>query len=79
MVNGGELELRDAILIDVSAEPRRRERWLGTIAAGATVEIDEDRTGCEPPERVESGPGPDAEPVLGRTAHELGTARRKPG
>ena len=40
VVNGGELELRDAILIDQAGPDERRERWLGTIAAGATVEID---------------------------------------
>ena len=40
MVNGSELELRDAILIDQAGPAERRERWLGTIAAGAAVEID---------------------------------------
>ena len=63
VVNGGELELRDAILIDQAGADERRERWLGTIAAGATVELDE--TAVEkPPERVAAGPGPDANPFL---------------
>ena len=44
MVNGSELELRDAILIDRAGRIRATERWLGTIAAGAAVEIDGDRT-----------------------------------
>ena len=45
MVNGGELELRDAILIDRVGKTELRERWLGTIAAGAAVEIDGPRRG----------------------------------
>ena len=63
VVNGGELELRDAILIDQAGPDERRERWLGTIAAGAAVEID--GTAVEkPPELVAAGPGPDANPFL---------------
>ena len=63
VVNGGELELRDAILIDQAGPTERRERWLGTIAAGAAVEIDGPAEE-KPPERVAAGPGPDANPFL---------------
>jgi hypothetical protein len=61
--NGSELQLHDAILIDVAEPNERRERFLGDIAAGATVEI-EGTPDRKPPERVESGPGPDANPFL---------------
>lgn len=63
VVNGGEFELRDAILIDRGGTGEMRERWLGTIAAGAAVEID-GRDGQKPPERFDSGPGPDVNPLL---------------
>jgi hypothetical protein len=72
VVNGGDLELRDAILIDMSGPKDGRERWLGTIAAGATVAIDEP-AGQGPPERIVAGPGPDANAILAelRTSHEV--------
>jgi hypothetical protein len=63
VVNGGELELRDAILIDQAGQDERRERWLGTIAAGAAVELG--GTAMEQPsERIAASPGPDANPFL---------------
>jgi hypothetical protein len=64
LVNDSELELRDAILIDLVGLGQRKERFVGTIGSGATVEID----GAAPqktPARVDSGPGPDANPFLG--------------
>jgi hypothetical protein len=73
VVNGSELELRDAILIDLADPNERRERWLGTIAAGASIDID-GSPDEEPPTRVETGPGPDANPFL----KELRTTR-EPG
>jgi hypothetical protein len=63
VVNGSELELRDAILIDRAGSDELRERWLGTIAAGAAAEID-GQEGQKAPERIEAGPGPDANPFL---------------
>jgi hypothetical protein len=63
VVNGGELELRDAILIDQAGQAEPRERWLGTIAPGAAVPIDGPAE-QEPPDHVTAGPGPDADPVL---------------
>jgi hypothetical protein len=63
VVNGGELELRDAILIDQAGSDERREHWLGTIAAGAAIEIDGPAEE-KPPESVAVGPGPDANPFL---------------
>ena len=72
VVNGGDLELRDAILIDQAGPDEPRERWLGTIAAGAAVEID-GTAEEKPPESVAAGPGPDANPYLAelRTNREL--------
>jgi len=69
VVNGTELELRDAVLIDLAGPNERRERYLGTIAPGASVAI-EKAAQEKPLVRVESGPGPDANPFL----HELRTA-----
>jgi hypothetical protein len=68
--NGSELALRDAVLIDLAGPTEQRERFLGDIAAGATVAIDgaEDR---RPPDRVDPGFGPDPNPFL----HELRMAR----
>ncbi len=87
LVNGSELELHDATLIDMStgdrrAEPvgtaeqktvgrridkpapvPRKERYLGTIAAGATVELG--ATDAAPvPDRVEFESGPDPNSIL---------------
>ncbi len=77
VVNGGELELRDAILIDLAGPDERREHWLGTIAAGAAVDIDGAARREHCPRRVETGPGPDANPVPGRIACNLGAPRTK--
>ena len=63
VINGADLELHDAILIDASAGAEKQERWLGTIAAGATVEVD-GSDGQDPPERLQFGPGPDINPLL---------------
>jgi hypothetical protein len=63
VVNGSELELRDAVLIDVVGRNERRERFLGTIAAGSAVAI-EGAADQNPTKRVEAGPGPDANPFL---------------
>jgi hypothetical protein len=63
VVNGSELELRDAILIDLVGPNERRERWLGTIGVGASIDIDgSDHE--KPPTRFETGQGPDANPFL---------------
>lgn len=65
VVNGSELELRDAVLIDVSGEGREDwdERYLGTIAPGASVEIGE-AGASKPPEKIEAGDGPDLNAFL---------------
>ncbi len=65
VVNGTELELRDAMLIDITGPDRDtwKERYLGTIAPGASVEIGEAGRG-EFPEKIEAGPGPDVNPVV---------------
>ncbi len=62
VVNDTELELRDAVLVD-HAGGDRQERWLGTIAPGASIEIDEQKSE-RPPERVAAPPGPDPNPFL---------------
>jgi hypothetical protein len=65
VVNGTELELRDATLIDIGGPKRDdwKERYLGTIAPGASVELGAAHLG-EFPEKVEAGPGPDVDVVL---------------
>ncbi len=63
LVNESEIELRDAVLIDRANHSQERERWLGTIAAGAAVVID-GPDGEQPPDRISAGPGPDADPFL---------------
>ncbi len=78
LVNGGELELRDAILIDRAGPDAQRERWLGSIAAGAVVELG--GTAAEqPPDAHRGRPWSRRQPYLGGIAHELGTPRRKSG
>ncbi len=60
VVNGSELELRDATLIDINGPDRDKwkERYLGTIAPGGSVEIG-DAVATEPPPRIDAGPGLD--------------------
>jgi hypothetical protein len=70
VVNGTELDLRDAILIDFDGSGKTRERFLGTIPAGASVEIGKSEAPAAP-ERFEAGPGPDPNPILS----ELRTTR----
>jgi hypothetical protein len=65
VVNGSELELRDATVIDIAGPNRGdwKERYLGTIAAGASVAIDA-ASRREFPEKVEANPGPEVDVVL---------------
>ena len=65
VVNGSELELRDATLIDINSPDRDgwKERVPGTIAPGASVEIGAEGRG-EFPEKVEAEPGPAVNVVL---------------
>jgi hypothetical protein len=39
LVNGTDLELRDAVLIDGTGPGERRQTYLGTIAAGSSIEL----------------------------------------
>src|SRR5439155_3732503 len=39
VVNQGGLELRDAVLVDLSGPKERKETYLGTIAPGASAEV----------------------------------------
>ncbi|MBV8676992.1 MAG: hypothetical protein JO355_07460, partial [Planctomycetaceae bacterium] len=41
VVNTTDLELRDAVLVDVNGPGDRRETYLGTITPGASVEVEE--------------------------------------
>ena len=43
VVNTTDLELRDAVLVDVNGPGDRRETYLGTIAPGASVEVERPR------------------------------------
>jgi hypothetical protein len=63
LVNASDLELRDAILVDLAGPNQRTEHALGTIAPGAAVTIPADRS---QPDRkpVSFDPGPDPNPVL---------------
>jgi hypothetical protein len=63
IVNRSELELRDAVLVDFPGGGQRRETYLGTIAAGASVELGEKQPGPVP-DRVEGHDGPDPAPLL---------------
>jgi hypothetical protein len=64
LVNGSELELRDATLVDLAAGPNQRtEHALGTIAAGASVAIGGERS-APADQPVAFEPGPDPNPVL---------------
>ena len=63
LVNESEIELRDAVFIDSTGKGKRRERSLGTIKVGASVEI-EAQDGPLPAARVDAGPGPDPNPFL---------------
>jgi hypothetical protein len=60
VLNGSDLELHDATLIDITGPDRDdwKQRYLGTIAAGASVEIGTAGT-AEFPEKLEAPPGPD--------------------
>ena len=63
VVNRSELELRDAVLVDFPEGGQRLETYLGTIAAGASLELGETKPGPVP-ERVEGHDGPDPAPLL---------------
>lgn len=65
IVNGTDLELRDATLIDISGprEEDRKERYLGTIAPGGVVELE--KASPRPfPERIVADSGPDPDTIL---------------
>src|SRR5262249_31925 len=61
--NAPKPNLRDAVLIDLAGPDERRERYLGTIAAGADVPIDSPES-APLPEAVDAGPGPDPNSFL---------------
>jgi hypothetical protein len=65
VVNGSELELRDATLIDITGPDRDqwKERYLGTIAPGASVEIGA-AGAAESPQKIDAGSGPDFDTFL---------------
>ncbi len=63
VVNQSEYELRDAVLVDFPGGGERREIYLGTIAAGGSVAIDEKQPGAIP-DKVQGYDGPDPAPLL---------------
>ncbi len=63
IVNRSDLELRDAVLVDFRGGAQRLETYLGTIAAGASVELGKQKEGPAP-EQVEGRDGPDPGPLL---------------
>ena len=62
IVNESGLELRDAVLIESTGDGKRRNRLLGTIKPSESVAIGPESNAEIP--RVDSGPGPDANPFL---------------
>lgn len=64
VVNGSELELRDATLLDINGPDRDqwKERYLGTIAPGASVDLNS--ASAPAPETIDAGPGPDIDTFL---------------
>ncbi len=63
IVNGTDLELHDAVLVDFPDLKLRRETYLGTIAPGASVPL-ASRAPSAAAERVEGHEGPDPAPLL---------------
>jgi hypothetical protein len=63
IVNRSEFELRDAVLVDFAGGGQRRESYLGTISAGASVELG-DKQDRAAPGVVEGHEGPDPRPLL---------------
>lgn len=58
IVNRSEFELRDAVLVDFAGGGQRRETYLGSIAAGASIELSEKQPGPVP-DQVLGHDGPD--------------------
>jgi hypothetical protein len=52
VINGSELELRDAVLVDVNGPTDRRETFLGTIGPGREIQI---RSGASHPPTLSGG------------------------
>jgi hypothetical protein len=77
IVNESGLELRDALLIESTGQGKSRNRFLGTIKPAASVAVgpESDSAGL----RVESGPGPDANPFLEVLRTSLGTREEEQG
>jgi hypothetical protein len=63
LVNGTDLELRDAVLVDFAGTGDRLERYLGTLAPGQTVDL-EPGAGGKLPTLGEGFDGPDPAPFL---------------
>jgi hypothetical protein len=61
--NGTDLELKDAVLVDVAGLKERRETYLGTIAAGSTMDL-LGKTPAPLPQQFDGHEGPDPAPVL---------------
>ena len=76
IVNGTDLELRDAVLVDLNGAEARRETPLGTIAPGATVPIE----GAGGPDPASEGSGwLDPGPLLEAGRVSGGESPRRPG
>jgi len=63
IVNGTDLELHDAVLVDFPDPKQRHEPYLGTIAPLASVSL-ASRAPASAAERVEGHDGPDPAPLL---------------
>ena len=78
VVNDSGLELRDAVLIESTGQGKTRTRLLGTIKPGASAEIVANAEDGPVP-RVDSGPGPDANPFLQVLRSSLGDREEDQG
>jgi len=76
--NDSGLELRDAVLIEATGQGKTRTRPLGTIKPGASAEIVA-KAEDQPAPRVDSGPGPDANPFLDVLRAALGDREEDQG
>jgi hypothetical protein len=65
IVNESGIELKDAVLIESTGQGKRRQRLLGTIKPGASLEFEAQAGGEESAiERVDAGSGLDPNPFL---------------
>jgi hypothetical protein len=78
VMNESGIELKDAVLIESTGAGKSTKRWLGTIKPSASVEIPPAAPDLELP-RIDSSPGPDANPFLNALQASLGEREEDQG